>query len=137
MKRKRSTFIWILLILSFFYLIYQIYNLTFDIKYKLFENVKFDTISLIFLLLSIIGAIINIIFIVKIYYIKKDSLRWLHILFIYTILEILIAIMYLLTPDFSPFTPDYKFLLTRISFISTIIIILWILISIYLKRELK
>ena len=137
MTHKRGYFIRALLVLSSFYLIYQIYNLAFDIYYKLFQNLEFDTISLTFLLLSIINIIINIIFIVKLYHIRKDALKWLHILFAYNILEILIAAIYLLKLDFSPFTPDYKFLLIRISFISTIIIIFWIISSVYLKKELK
>ena len=143
MIRKRSSFIWALILLSSFYLIYQIYNLTFDIKYHLLGTLGLNIISSFFLLLSSINIFINVVFIVKLYHLKSDMIRWLHIFFAYNILEILIATVYLMLA-FSYFPPnfiDYIDLLMNLSpqilFVLSIMVSLWIVIYIYLKKENK
>ena len=143
MRYKRSNVIWILILLFCSYLTYQIYNLLLDIKYRLFGSLGFDIASLIFLLLSMVSTIINIVLIIKLYSLKKDSIRWLNIFFTYTILEILIAVVYViiglsylqfmslnLTDLFLNFSP-------RVLVILVIIIILWKITNFYLKRESK
>ena len=143
MVNKSNSYIWVFIIIFFSYLTYQIYNLFLDINYRLFGSLGFDIASLIFFLLSIVSIVINIVLIIKLYYLKKDSIRWLNIFFTYTILEILIAVVYFmiglsylqftslnLTDLLLNFSP-------RVLGILVIIMILWKIAHFYLKKKLK
>ena len=141
MKYRKTGFTHVLTILFFFYLIYQIYNLFSDIKYKLFGTLDFDVAALIFLLLSTLNVIINFILIIKLYYLKSDLILWTDIFFGYNVLEIIIAAGYLILALssinwFSPLETIKAFGI-RLTFILVITTTFWVISRIYLKKELK
>ena len=141
MKHRKQIFTHVLIILFFFYLIYQIYNLFSDIKYKLFGTFDINVATSIFLLLSTLNVIINFVLIIKLYYLKSDSILWVDIFFGYNIFEILIATGYLILALssidwFSPLD-TIKALGIRLTFILVITTTFWVISRIYLKKELK
>ena len=137
MRNKKRENVWILTLIFCLYLSYQSYNLFLDIKYRLLDVIEFDVFSLIFLLFSIIGVVISAILILKLYKVKKDSILWLNRLFIFSLFETLVSTIYFVTIDFSPFNLNYTFLLIRILCLLGVIMVFWILSSIYLKKKLK
>ncbi|MEK6984161.1 MAG: hypothetical protein AABX33_06315 [Nanoarchaeota archaeon] len=141
MKRKKISFIQILTIFFFLYLIYQIYNLFFDIKYKLFGTLDFGVTASIFLLSSTLNVIINFILIIRLHNLKSDSILWFDIFFGYNILEMLVATAYLILAfssinRFSTLEAIKAFGI-RITVILAIIISIWIIARYYLRRDLK
>ena len=95
----------------------------------------------IFLLLSTLNVIINFVLIIKLYYLKSDSILWVDIFFGYNIFEILIATGYIILALssidwFSPLD-TIKALGIRLTFILVITTTFWVISRIYLKKELK
>jgi len=139
MKYRKPNLLIILLV--FLYLTYQIYNFSYDVKYKIFGILGLDATTSMFLLLSALNIIINFVLLTKIYYLKSDSILWIDIFFGYNIFEMLIVTGYLIfgLNSISWFSPldTIKAFGGRIISILLITAIVWIISRIYLKKELK
>ena len=141
MRHRKTNFVNFLIISFFLYLFYQIYNFSYDIKYQLFGTLEINAATSIFLFISILNIVINFILIMKLYYLKPDSILWVDIFFGYNILEILIATFYLILAlsSINWFSPldTIKVFGGRTILILLIIAIVWIVSRTYLKKELK
>ena len=88
MGKKKTVFVWILLVLMAIYLIFGVVNSVYSLininKLLTPALLSNPTINIIQLALSIIGLIIGAIFFVKLYNVRPDVLKWVNIAFGYS-----------------------------------------------------
>jgi len=134
MGKKKTIFVWILLVLIAIYLIFKVadviirlINIDKLLSPTLFSN---PVINIIHLILSIIGLVIIAIFFVKLYNVRPDVLKWVNIMFGYSIAVTLLNLV------LTAFTAGILAILAAIPTVVVLIIIgaMWFGISTHLKR---
>ena len=88
MGKKKTVFVWILLVLMAIYLIFGVVNSVYSLitinKLLTPALLSNPTINIIQLTLSVIGLVIVAIFFVKLYNVRPDVLKWVNIAFGYS-----------------------------------------------------
>ena len=88
MGKKKTVFVWILLVLMAIYLIFGVVNSVYSLininKLLTPALLSNPTINIINLVLSVIGLVIVAIFFVKLYNVRPDVLKWVNISFGYS-----------------------------------------------------
>src|SRR3989338_5610633 len=95
MEKKKTTFVWILLVLLVIWLIFttiNIINSLVNIKTLLTPApLSSPMINVINLVLSIIGLVIATIFFIKLYNVSSDIFKWVNIAFGFVIFSIILG----------------------------------------------
>ena len=98
MGKKKTVFVWILLVLTAIYLIFGVVSIIFNLINinKLLTPTLFSnpTVNVISLISSIIGLVITAIFFTKLYNVRPDVFKWVHIAFGYSIFNFLLSLYY-------------------------------------------
>jgi len=134
MGKKKTAFVWILLVLIAIYLIFGVFNTIFSLINinKLLSPALFSNpmIIIIHLILSIIGLVITAIFFVKLYNVRPDVLKWVNIAFGYSIAVTLLNLV------LTAFIAGILAILAAIPTVVVLIFIgaMWFGISAHLKR---
>ncbi len=134
MGKKKTVFVWILLVLMAIYLIFGAVNIVYSLininKLLTPALLSNPTINIINLVLSIIGLVIVAIFFVKLYNVRPDVLNWVNIAFGYSFATSLLNLVLL------AFLSGLFAIFAAIPIIVILIFVgaMWFGISLHLKR---
>lgn len=134
MGKKKTVFVWILLGLLVINFMYGLVKFISKISnsVNVFKNI-YTIVSFV------VGVVITVIFFIKLYNVRQDVIKWLHIYFSYLIFDIIFSMVFDISHILS-FSSEIKALLfyfaySLLYFIELVLyIFMWIGINMYLKR---
>ena len=128
MGKKKTVFVWILLVLL---AVYLIRNAIGTVAALLLD----PTANIVVNVMSIVGLVIQAIFFFKLYNVTPDVLTWVNIAFGYTFATILLGFVLWMSSERLAAIGLFRSLATIIVFVSLVVIgAMWFGISLHLKR---
>ena len=131
MGKKKTVFVWILLVLLGIYLIFGIIGTIIGTLFRMLflRTLSFSIVDLTFQILSVINLVLVAILFIKLYNVKPDVLKWVHISFGFVVAVVVLSLIYdVFTGLFSIADSIFTIVLTLIE------ISMWIGITLHLKR---
>ena len=131
MGKQKTVFVWILLVLLGIYLISGIIGTVIGSLFRMLflRSIPLSYLDIIFQIISIMNLVLVFILFFKLYNVKPDVVKWVHISFGFVVIVAILSLIYDLVSGVSNIADSiYLIVLTILE------IAMWIGITLHLKR---